>query len=97
MSKVSGPWIVGKNNTGPVAGTIPVTTPDYFDSYRNGMLIASVYGTESFSEANAHLIAAAPDLLEVAEMVLATADINTPHDLIDAATKAVAKAKGVEV
>ncbi|MCO6427537.1 hypothetical protein [Nitrosomonas communis] len=48
-------------------------------------------------EANAHLIAAAPDLLEVAEMVLATADINTPHDLIDAATKAVAKAKGVEV
>ncbi len=92
MSKVSGPWIVGKNNTGPVAGTIPVTTPDYFDSYRNGMLIASVYGTASFSEANAHLIAAAPDLLEVAEMVLSTATVETPKELIDAAEAAVNKA-----
>ncbi len=45
-------------------------------------------------EANARLIAAAPDLLDVAEMVLALATIDTPVELIKAATAAIAKATG---
>lgn len=44
--------------------------------------------------ANARLIAAAPDLLDVAEMVLALATIDTPPELIKAATAAIAKARG---
>lgn len=44
--------------------------------------------------ANAELIAAAPDLLDVAEMVLALATIDTPPELIKAATAAIAKARG---
>ena len=59
-----GPWAIGKVNQGTVAGSIPVATPDYMESYRNGQLICSVYGTASFSNANARLIAAAPELLE---------------------------------
>lgn len=42
--------------------------------------------------ANARLIAAAPDLLSVAEMVLATAEM--PAELIEAARAAIAKAGG---
>ena len=44
--------------------------------------------------ANACLIAAAPNLLDVAEMVLALATIDTPPELIEAATAAIAKARG---
>jgi len=57
------PWVVGQPNKGPVAGTVPVHTADYMESYRSGQLICSVYGTAAFSDANARLIAAAPDLL----------------------------------
>lgn len=45
-------------------------------------------------EANANLIAAAPDLLAVAEMVLDTATIETPGELLAAAKAAIAKAEG---
>ena len=45
-------------------------------------------------EANARLIAAAPDLLEVAEMVLGMATNYMPQELIDAAGIAAAKATG---
>ena len=44
--------------------------------------------------ANARLMAAAPDLLDVAEMVLALATIDTSPELIKAATAAIAKARG---
>lgn len=45
-----------------------------------------------FTEADSRLIAAAPDLLRVAEMVLSTATVETPKELIDAAEAAVNKA-----
>ena len=48
-------------------------------------------------EANARLIAAAPELLDVAEMVLALATIDTPVELIKAATAAISKATGEQV
>lgn len=51
-------------------------------------------GYSDEDKANACLIAAAPDLLDVAEMVLALATIDTPIELIKAATAAIAKAKG---
>ena len=44
--------------------------------------------------ANARLMAAAPELLDVAEMVLALATIDTSPELIKAATAAIAKARG---
>ena len=51
-------------------------------------------GYSDEDKANAQLIAAAPDLLDVAEMVLALATIDTPIELIKAATAAIAKARG---
>ena len=51
-------------------------------------------GYSDEDKANAQLIAAAPDLLDVAEMVLALATIDTPPELIKAATAAIAKARG---
>lgn len=45
---------------------------------------------------DARLIAAAPDLLEVAEMVLGMATVDMPQALIDAAGIAVAKARGAQ-
>lgn len=65
MSKhTPGPWVVGEQNKGPVAGTVPVHTADYMEAYRGGQLVCSVYGTAAFSEANARLIAAAPEMLD---------------------------------
>ena len=69
-----GPWEVGSLNQGPVSGTIPITTPGYRETFRDGMLIASVYGTAARSEANARLIAAAPDGYALAEQVAAIGD-----------------------
>ncbi len=50
--------------------------------------------TPEETEANARLIATAPDGLALAEMVLAGATIETPADLIVAAEKLIAKAVG---
>lgn len=43
-------------------------------------------------QANARLIAAAPDLADVAHMVLTTATVYTPPELVRAATAALRKA-----
>lgn len=43
-------------------------------------------------KANARLIAAAPDLADVAHMVLNTATVYTPPELVQAATEALRKA-----
>ena len=49
-------------------------------------------GYSDEDKANARLITAAPELLSVAEMVLATAEM--PAELIEAARAAIAKAGG---
>lgn len=83
-----GPWIhatdigqVGSVETqeGLVVAQTQALVRDYDRSERN---------------ANARLIAAAPDLLEVAEMVLGMATVDMPQVLIDAAGIAAAKARG---
>lgn len=48
------------------------------------------------TKANARLIAAAPDLLTVARMVVDTATIETPPELLRAAEAALAMAEGKE-
>lgn len=58
-----GPWEVRKLNSGCVAGTIPVCTPDYGKALMSGTNVANVNGKAGEQEANARLIAAAPDLL----------------------------------
>lgn len=101
-----GPWVVGQPNKGPVAGTVPVHTADYMDSYRSGQLVCSVYGTAAFSDANARLVAAAPDLLAALSRLLDRAahqlDTSATHDGLEnidavvAALAAIAKATGGE-
>lgn len=48
-----------------------------------------------FGSYGPHVFAAAPDLLEVAEMVLGMATVDMPQALIDAAGLAAVKARGV--
>ena len=95
MSKhTPGPWVVGELNKGPVAGTVPVHTADYMESYRSGQLVCSVYGTAAFSYANARLIAAAPELLEALDDIIGMAQAGRMVHVINRAKAAIAKAKG---
>ncbi len=91
-----GPWVVGEPNKGPVAGTVPVHTADYMESYRTGQLVCSVYGTAAFSDANARLIAAAPDLLDALQGIQAAWDEGRLLTSDEAANMraAIAKATG---
>ncbi len=96
-----GPWVVGEPNKGPVAGTVPVHTADYMESYRAGQLVCSVYGTAAFSDANARLIAAAPDLLDALQKLVGyldgtVGDYHLENYALPAARSAVAKAIGGE-
>lgn len=61
------------------------------ESYTPGALTCTVGENEA---ANVRLFAAAPDLLAVAEEVLASATIETPRALLKMATEAIAKAEG---
>ncbi len=83
-----GPWNVCRQNPSPTTGEWMVSgaTHGYLAEVRD-------CGSGDVA-ANARLIAAAPDLLDVAEMVLALATIDTSHELIKAATAAIAKARG---
>ena len=83
-----GPWRLSRQNPSPTTGTWMIAggKPGYLAEVRDcgsGCVVA-----------NARLIAAAPDLLDVAEMVLALATIDTSPELIKAATAAIAKARG---
>jgi len=86
MKHTEGPWEIGKCNSGPVSGTIPIHTHDYMESYRSGMLVCSVYGTATFSEANARLIAAAPELLEALKAMMRLTVSDNGEYLADAIT-----------
>ena len=88
-----GPWVWEHWQMGLTAqnGTSVLAYYDY-----EGM---SLHGkTEDEHEANAHLIAAAPDLLEALEAIVATWDgpkyNHFMADNIDLARAAIAKAKG---
>lgn len=75
-----GPWHVGEGSAG---GTI-------YDSW--GWRVASAvvghrYYDVDAMHANARLIAAAPDLLALAEMILEFATVETPQRLIDEANR----------
>lgn len=97
MSEVKhtpGPWGVGAEGAGyPVNAAQPKW-------HGGGKAICACRPANRTSEAyaearaNARLIAAAPDLLAVAQMVLDTASDTTPPELLAAATAAVAKAEG---
>lgn len=86
MSRTPGPWVVHPfRATVDAAGDgemVPVC----------GMLWPTGKRTEAETEANARLIAAAPDLADVAHMVLNTATVYTPPELVKAATEALRKA-----
>lgn len=56
------------------------------------IMIAKVIGDSADTDARAKLIAASPDLLNVAEIVLQTATIETPKELLAAAFAAIKKA-----
>lgn len=78
----NGPWHVSKHTDGRAALI--------YDAY--GFEVARVCYPNR--DANARLIAAAPDLLDVAMSVLEHASIEMPQTLISAAERAVDKATG---
>ena len=77
----------------------PTNPHDGWDGWEvcgaDGFRVCDAHGCQSnvVRAANARLIAAAPELLEVAEMVLGMATVDMPQELIDAAGIAVAKAR----
>ena len=74
-----GPWVVG--NVGEVVA--------------GGITLADVYGDEEQADADAYLIAAAPDLLAACEAVAATTwSKNTATIIGERVRAAIAKAKG---
>lgn len=99
MSKhTPGPWVVFEYNGQPVGerpgidakqvGKSIVIYSPCDDDYGTGV------GGRTRDErvANALLIAASPDLADVAHMVLTTATVYTPPELVQAATDALRKA-----
>jgi 2-oxo-4-hydroxy-4-carboxy--5-ureidoimidazoline (OHCU) decarboxylase len=91
-----GPWsamVIGRNNMD--RGTVMVAT-----TYRDGMAIDCFNSGSTFAEsaANAHLIAAAPELLEALQRLLNEAHPNQQyvngHPAAEAARAAIAKATG---
>lgn len=89
-----GPWEIGRVNSGPVAGAIPITTQGYRETFRDGVLITSVYGSAARSEANAHLIAAAPDMYEALKLVMQHGRIDDSEHRMNLVAAAIAKAEG---
>ncbi len=62
--------------------------------HKSGLVIRTDAELACESAIRAALAEAAPELLDVAEMVLALATIDTPVELIKAATAAIAKIEG---
>jgi len=90
MNHTPGPWEVQKLNTSCHAGTIPITKPGWGVAGRESKLIASVCGKAGEQESNAHLIAAAPDMLEALETIMDIGD----KACRDIARAAIRKARG---
>lgn len=82
-----GPWKVYRSADGRLLGIGDAEGGGITDS-QGGLWLS---GDEM--EANANLIASAPDLLLVAELLLCAATIEIPAGLINLAESAVAKAK----
>jgi hypothetical protein len=87
-----GPWVA--EFAVPPGGTWPaeIATLGYGVWVREECGIPDDVPSEEECQANARLIAAAPDLLAVAEEVLSGATIETPRALLRLATAAIAKA-----
>jgi hypothetical protein len=89
-----GPWDIGRNHDHVIEITNNDGRTDSIDPVWILAKINTCMGSES--EANAHLIAAAPDLLEIVEMV-AHAELRPDfikHRLMPQALAALRKAKG---
>ncbi len=86
-----GPWWVERDPRPGMEWNLAVAAPGDKD-----VCFMTHDGTplNELGEANAALIAAAPELLEVAYMVLATAKIETPPAMLEAARLAIRKAEG---
>ena len=87
-----GPWRIGKNFGSVVCDTpVPGIRGSDHTEYYGGHLIA-----ESVTKANANLIAAAPDLLEVLEAIRRYPKIRAylGSELTDKADAAISKARG---
>lgn len=78
----SGPWEILGLNRGPHAGTIAITLPGYGISLTGSTLIASVCGKADEQEANARLIAAAPDMADALKELIIAADPETNMSMI---------------
>lgn len=102
MSKhTPGPWFAEKHlNHATKKRVISIQTREKFDdmSEDDDPTIAGIHSTDKVDWHNAHLMAAAPDLLEALETALFDAENTHPLDSnyswADVARKAIARAKG---
>lgn len=98
MTHTKGPWTIGRNRAG--YRDIDALDAEYpwQGLARVVVEMEGVSGYDDFpeGEANARLIAAAPDLLEALEMVMAEREGGSPvlFSTSDKARAAIAKAKG---
>lgn len=93
-----GPWIVRTFPTGRAAAAVlwvTDATPDQGDRFV-GQAICSVTGTNPAAAANAHLVAAAPELLAALRSVVATFADHPDRDEVSMALAraAIARATG---
>lgn len=103
MNHTPGPWACGFGDNGVTGDR--AAAAHYLSGVRGVEQVLVRHGCEVVAivagyhrkeciDADANLIAAAPDLLAVAYMVLEKATIETPLSLINAASDAIAKARG---
>jgi len=93
----AGPWTLEPDYKGYLKGTIDVSSKDHGGLATVVWVMsndASIGEKSPECEANARLIAAAPELLEALQQLLVWDDGNLPGDLMDAARAAITKAKG---
>jgi hypothetical protein len=100
MSHTPGPWKVydrGHNtlHVGTVAdGWAYETVCCLYENKADNYDTSPDYQLFENAEANAELIALLPDLLDLAEQMLAEASVEMPSDLIAAADAVIRKARG---
>ena len=95
MNHTPGPWTTEPgNNHIKIWGELPYRGAKLIAEVRNENDIFSTSGQQE--KANAHLIAAAPELLAILSNILVWDDGNLPGDLMDHAKRVIAKAEGKE-
>ena len=89
-----GPYVVNQWGSGDICDCYTMSNLNDY-SVRNGGDSKPIHFQRDEADANARLIAAAPDMLEALELVIQWADgIGSPANMFNVARSAIAKATG---